>query len=86
MLNWEMMIAQLGLSPWDLCLFGIMIVWSAIWKGIALWKSAKKNSPVWFVVLFLVNTVGILEILYIYVFSEMKNKKTASRTRRRRRR
>lgn len=62
----------LGIS---LGLLIIIIIWSAVWKGIALWKAARKNSLVWFIVLLVVNTLGILEILYIYVFSEMKNKK-----------
>jgi methionyl-tRNA synthetase len=48
------------------------MVWSAIWKIAALWKSARRGSFIWFIILFLVNTVGILEILYIFVFSEMK--------------
>jgi len=40
------------------------------WKGIALWKAARNKSLAWFVVLFIVNTAGILEILYIFVFSK----------------
>ena len=48
----------------------IIIVWSLIWKGLALWKSAREGSKVWFVILLIVNTVGILEILYLYVFSK----------------
>ena len=54
----------------------IILIWSLVWKGIALWKSARKGSPIWFVVLLIVNTVGILEILYIYVFSKMSSGKT----------
>ncbi|MEJ2267780.1 MAG: DUF5652 family protein [Nanoarchaeota archaeon] len=49
-----------------------MLLWSAVWKLLALWKSARKGSAVWFIVLALINTVGILEILYIFVFSKMK--------------
>lgn len=52
-----------------------IIIWSAIWKGIALWKAARKNQLVWFIVLLVVNTIGILEILYIYIFSEIGKKK-----------
>jgi len=48
----------------------ILIIWSVIWKGIALWKSARAGSKVWFVVVLIVNTAGILEILYIYIFSK----------------
>jgi hypothetical protein len=55
-------------------LFGILMLWSLIWKGMALWKAARNESKVWFVVLLLVNTIGILDILYIYVFSKKSNK------------
>ncbi len=54
--------------------FVILIIWSTIWKGLALWKASKNNSLKWFVVLLVVNTVGILEILYIYIFSKKKEK------------
>jgi len=50
----------------------IILIWSLIWKGIALWKAARKNSIMWFVILLIVNTLGILEILYIFLLSEMK--------------
>ncbi len=48
----------------------ILAIWSVPWKGIALWKAARNKSLAWFVVLFIVNTAGILEILYIFVFSK----------------
>jgi methionyl-tRNA synthetase len=41
-----------------------------------LWKSARNTDKVWFIVLLLVNTVGILEILYIYFFSKKKDNNT----------
>jgi heme A synthase len=47
----------------------IVIAWSIVWKGMALWKAARTGSKVWFIVLLIVNTVGILDILYLYVFS-----------------
>lgn len=50
----------------------LAFVWVFIWKGLALWKSARLGSRYWFVALLIVNTLGILEILYIYVFSESK--------------
>ena len=51
-------------------LLALVLVWSLVWKGMALWKAAREGSKIWFVVLLLVNTVGILEILYLYVFSK----------------
>lgn len=57
-------------AGWGMFLFFLLIAWSAIWKGLALWKAARNNSVPWFVTLLVVNTLGILEILYIYVFSK----------------
>ena len=61
--------AILGIS---LPILLIIFIWSAVWKGIALWKSARKNHLVWFIVLLVVNTLGILEILYVFLFSKIK--------------
>jgi uncharacterized membrane protein YedE/YeeE len=46
-------------------------VWSAIWKAFALYRAGTRHSKVWFVVLFLVNTAGILEIFYLFYFSKL---------------
>jgi len=48
----------------------LLTIWILVWKGLALWKAARKNHRAWFVALFILNTVGILDILYIYFFSE----------------
>lgn len=47
----------------------IILIWSLIWKGLALWKAARKGDEGWFIVFLIINTLGILEILYIYIFS-----------------
>ena len=47
----------------------LFLTWSLIWKGLALWKSATKRHLVWFMILLVVNTLGILEILYIFYFN-----------------
>lgn len=56
-------------------LFVLLIIWSLIWKGIALWKSARLTDKAWFIVLLIVNTVGILEIFYIFVFAKRNDQK-----------
>ena len=56
----------------------IAIVWTLPWKGFALWKSARKGNSGWFVFFLLINTLAIFEILYIFIFSERKNKKELS--------
>lgn len=59
-------------SSWPWYVLVSLIIWSLIWKGWALWKSAKAGSKPWFIVILIVNTFGVLEILYIYVFSQKK--------------
>ena len=48
----------------------LFIAWTLPWKGIALWRSARNRQLVWFIVLLLVNTLAILEIIYIFGFSK----------------
>ena len=52
----------------------VLSIWTLIWKGLALWKASKKNSIPWFVIILVVNTIGILEILYLFIFSKMSFK------------
>jgi len=44
----------------------LLVAWSLVWKGIALWKAARRDQTAWYVVLLVLNTVGILEIVYIF--------------------
>lgn len=60
---------SLGISVFML---GVVMLWSSVWKLLALWKSARKGSVPWFIALAIFNTFGILSILYIFWFSEMK--------------
>lgn len=48
----------------------LLIIWSAIWKSIALWKAARNNHLGWYIALLFINTAGILEIIYILNFSK----------------
>lgn len=54
-------------------------IWSIVWKGLALWKSARKSHMIWFIVMLVLNTVGILEILYIFIFSKLGESKAKKR-------
>ncbi|MFH1767070.1 MAG: DUF5652 family protein [Patescibacteria group bacterium] len=44
-----------------------LLIWSLVWKGLALWRAAQLKEKVWFVVLIVFNTLGILEIIYLAV-------------------
>ncbi|MEM0231335.1 MAG: DUF5652 family protein [Candidatus Woesearchaeota archaeon] len=61
------------LSPGIFALLILILIWSAVWKAIALWKSARNDDLAWFIVFLIINTAGILEIIYIFLIS--KNRK-----------
>lgn len=67
------LVQYLDTHPWVLVMFMALAIWTIIWKGTALWKAAQNKSVSWFVVLLLVNTMGILEIIYIFFFSKKNN-------------
>ncbi|MEZ4103025.1 MAG: DUF5652 family protein [Candidatus Paceibacterota bacterium] len=52
--------------PGGFITLGLVIVWNFIWKGLALWKAAKTGSKPWFIILLVINTFGILEIIYLF--------------------
>lgn len=45
-----------------------ILVWSLFWKGRALWRAASNKHFWWFVILLVLNTLGLLEIAYIFYF------------------
>jgi hypothetical protein len=60
-----------------LWVFVVLVIWSFVWKAFALYRAGFNRSPVWFVVLLVLNTVGILDILYLFVWGKKKSSATA---------
>ena len=52
--------------------FVIFLLWTIVWKGIALWYSAQREDKLWFIALLIINTAGILEIFYLFVIAKKK--------------
>ncbi len=50
----------------------IAYIWVIPWKGAALWKAAKNGQKGWFIALLLLNTLAVLDIIYIFIFSNTK--------------
>jgi len=60
---------------WNALAFTLVIIgalWEVVWKGIALWRAARHGHQIWFIFLLIVNSVGILPIIYIVFFSKKK--------------
>jgi len=48
----------------------LLVIWTFIWKGMALWHSARNNQINWFMLFLLINTMGILPIIYLKFFQK----------------
>lgn len=52
-----------------------LIIWEAIWKAIALWKAGRNNHLYWFIAIFVINSLGILPIIYLIILKKRHRKK-----------
>lgn len=46
----------------------VVALWTIVLKGFALWYSARGSQKWWFIALLVINTLGILEIVYLIWF------------------
>jgi len=47
-------------------------LWELVWKALAMWKAARNKQLAWFIVILVVNTLGILSIVYILFFQRKR--------------
>lgn len=60
-------------NPLDLLsniLFVPIAIAVLILKGIALWKAAKQEQKGWFIALMIFQTLGILELVYLFIYQK----------------
>lgn len=67
----------LSISPEAAPFFYLVLLFDLLLKGIALYKSAQKNQTVWFVALLVVNSMGILPIIYLLLNKDIAFKSSA---------
>lgn len=48
----------------------VALMWIIPWKGVALWRAARNGQKGWFIALLVINTLAILEIIYLLFFSQ----------------
>lgn len=59
-------------------ILGIIILLSLALKGYSLWYAAKRDEKWWFIILLIVNTLGILEVIYLLAVAKIWGKKGSS--------
>ncbi len=59
-------------------LIWIVLIWSIFWKGMALWKAAQRRDKWWYIAILILNTLGILDIFYLYVYVRLIDQKKAA--------
>lgn len=64
--------AGFGIPALFSSLFILIILWGVFWKGLALWHSAKREEKWWFIAILVINTIGILEIIYLFGVAKLK--------------
>jgi hypothetical protein len=60
-------------NTYQLLIVLLLVIWSTVWKGIAMWRSGRRDQKVWFVAILILNTVGILEIIYLLLNRNKKD-------------
>ena len=50
-----------------------VVLWTVVLKGFALWHAARGSQKGWFIALLIVNTLGLLELVYLIWFRPIRN-------------
>jgi hypothetical protein len=56
-----------SMLPWLIPTIIILATWDSVWKLIGMWKAGRNNHLAWFICIALINTIGILPIIYILI-------------------
>ncbi|EKE20997.1 MAG: hypothetical protein ACD_7C00387G0002 [uncultured bacterium] len=51
-----------------------LAIWDIAWKGYAMWRAGKNDQLGWFITVLILNTAGILPIIYLIFFQKNSNK------------
>ncbi len=51
-------------------IYYFIFLWALLWKGLALWRAARGEQKFWFIALLSLNTLGVLEIIFLLRFAK----------------
>ena len=56
----------------------IAVIWDAVWRVIAMWKSAQKGQKAWYISFVIFSTIGILPIIYLLLEKNKEKRSSGS--------
>ena len=60
------------IAAWLIPIATVLAVWELAWKGVGLWHTARNRHLGWFIAIMVLNTAGILPIIYFVFFRQKK--------------
>ncbi len=63
---------ELFLEQNFLWILALVMVWVLPWKGYALWNAAQLSHKWWFIILLILNTLAIVDIIYIFFIAKKR--------------
>lgn len=55
-----------------------IVIWDGLWKAFALWHAARNRQLLWFILLVVINSVGLLPMAYLAFFRPVRKKQPVS--------
>lgn len=68
-----------SLSDTQIILLSVLVIWDLVWKLLAAWKAAKNKHKIAFIFILIINSVGIIPILYLAYDKYKKSDKKISK-------
>lgn len=59
---------------WFIPVVIILGIWDIVWKLVAMWHAAKNGQTAWYILLAVINSLGILPIFYLFAIRKSVKK------------
>ncbi|NOS67667.1 MAG: hypothetical protein HOO67_04870 [Candidatus Peribacteraceae bacterium] len=69
----EMFMSQI--APWLIVIIPFILI-DLVLKALSMWRAARMNMTAWFIALFIVNSLGILPIIFLLLTNTEYKKRT----------
>ena len=47
-----------------------LAIWDLVWKAVSMWYAARNGQKGWYIALLIINSVGILPMVYLKFFQK----------------